>query len=79
MFAGPKAAGFNATSLTDENFTNTPAGDVVDKLIREWHGGTAEAISDGRGFVEMSLFHGDYDVTVEHANSTATMSFRNHK
>jgi len=33
MFFGPAQVGFNGTTLTDETFKNTPAGDVVDKLI----------------------------------------------
>ncbi|XP_027364759.1 endo-1,4-beta-xylanase 5-like [Abrus precatorius] len=67
MFAGPSQAGFNNTPLADENFKSTAAGDVVDKLIAEWgiirpHFATA----DSRGFVDVSLHHGDYDVTVTH-------------
>ncbi|KAG2401360.1 uncharacterized protein HKW66_Vig0196040 [Vigna angularis] len=66
MFSGPAQAGFNATTLADENFKNTPAGDVVDKLIREWGTGPNIATADGRGIVDISLHHGDYDVTVTH-------------
>ncbi|CAB4321022.1 unnamed protein product [Prunus armeniaca] len=35
MFVGPLAAGFNVTTLADKNLKNTPAGDVVDKLLDE--------------------------------------------
>ncbi|KAK2458474.1 endo-1,4-beta-xylanase [Trifolium repens] len=66
MFVGPKPAGFNETLLTDENFQNTPTGDVVDKLIREWGTGPHTAIADRRGIIDISLHHGDYDVTVTH-------------
>ena len=78
MFAGPAVGGFNATILADKNFKNTPAGDVVDKLIQEWKSRTLETATDGQGLVEVSLFNGDYDVTVKHpfTNSSATLSLR---
>ncbi|XP_058739107.1 endo-1,4-beta-xylanase 5-like [Vicia villosa] len=66
MFVGPKQAGFNSTLLADANFKNTAAGDVVDKLIREWGTGPQTAIADSRGIIDISLHHGDYDVTVTH-------------
>ncbi|KAK7357589.1 hypothetical protein VNO80_16882 [Phaseolus coccineus] len=66
MFSGPAQAGFNTTTLADENFRNTPAGDVVDKVIQEWGTGPKIAAADGRGIVDISLHHGDYDVTVTH-------------
>lgn len=65
-WAGPTNAGFKGTPLADDNFHNTPAGDVVDKLLREWKSGPLEAMADSEGFVDVSLFHGDYDVTVLH-------------
>ncbi|KAK7357588.1 hypothetical protein VNO80_16881 [Phaseolus coccineus] len=66
MFAGPAQAGFLQNALADENFINTPSGDVVDKLIKEWGTGPNIATADGRGIVDISLHHGDYDVTVIH-------------
>ncbi|CAJ1977330.1 unnamed protein product [Sphenostylis stenocarpa] len=66
IFAGPEQAGFAQTTLVDQNFKNTPAGDLVDKLIKEWGTGPKIATADGRGIVEISLHHGDYDVTVTH-------------
>jgi hypothetical protein len=67
MFVGPEQAGFNSsTLLADANFQNTPAGDVVDTLIREWGTGPHTAIADSRGIIDISLHHGDYDVTVTH-------------
>lgn len=78
MFAGPEIAGFNATTLADKNFINTPSGHVVDNLIAEWQSGTSDHKTDGGGLVGLSLFHGDYDVTVKHpfTNSSATLSFK---
>ncbi|XP_039685922.1 endo-1,4-beta-xylanase 5-like isoform X2 [Medicago truncatula] len=66
MFVGPAQAGFTNTQLADANFQNTPTGDVVDKLIGEWGTGTHTAIADSRGMIDISLHHGDYDVTVTH-------------
>ncbi|XP_004496874.2 endo-1,4-beta-xylanase 5-like [Cicer arietinum] len=67
MFAGPAQAGFLGTLLADQNFTITPTGQVVDNLIHEWGTGpTHTLISDTTGIVDISLNHGDYDVTVTH-------------
>ncbi|KAH7518117.1 hypothetical protein FEM48_Zijuj09G0136500 [Ziziphus jujuba var. spinosa] len=78
MFAGPEIAGFNATTLADKTFTNTPSGDVVDNLIAEWKSDTSNHKTDGGGLVSLSLFHGDYDVIVTHplTNNSTTLSFR---
>ncbi|KAF1880684.1 hypothetical protein Lal_00011743 [Lupinus albus] len=75
LFSGPATAGFNETTLVDENFQNTDAGDVVDNLIRDWEILPPKAIADNTGFVEISLPHGDYDVTVTHplTNSSKTL------
>ncbi|KAK7390980.1 hypothetical protein VNO78_19239 [Psophocarpus tetragonolobus] len=66
MFSGPAHAGFIDTTLADENFKNTPAGDVVDKLIDEWGTRLNVATADDRGIVDISLHLGDYNVTVAH-------------
>ncbi|BFG42075.1 hypothetical protein CerSpe_283490 [Prunus speciosa] len=75
MFVGPLAAGFNVTTLADKSFKNTPAGDVVDELLDQWKFGTRETTTDDEGFTNISLFHGDYEITVQnHAtNSSATL------
>ncbi|CAL1379419.1 unnamed protein product [Linum trigynum] len=55
--------------LTDNNFNNLATGDVVDRLLQEW-GGSKEPLvlgeTDENGFLEASLFHGDYNVTIAH-------------
>ncbi|XP_041010625.1 endo-1,4-beta-xylanase 5-like [Juglans microcarpa x Juglans regia] len=78
MFAGPELAGFKNMPLADTNFNNTPAGDVVDKLLGEWESEILEIKADDRGFVDALLSHGNYSVTVQHpeANSSTTLSFR---
>ncbi|KAF7811085.1 endo-1,4-beta-xylanase 5-like isoform X2 [Senna tora] len=80
-FGGPITAGFKDMPLADENFHNTPAGDVVDKLLKEWKSGPMKAQADSNGFVDVSLFHGDYDVTVVHpiTKSSITQKLSVHK
>ncbi|XP_061373932.1 endo-1,4-beta-xylanase 5-like [Gastrolobium bilobum] len=80
MFTGPVKAGFKKIPLADENFQNTPAGNVVDKLIHEWQTRSLEAIVDSRGCVDVLLHHGDFDVTVthplNHSSKTLNLSVR---
>ncbi|KAK7258049.1 hypothetical protein RIF29_32449 [Crotalaria pallida] len=52
--------------LVDRNFRNLPAGDVLDKLLREWGLKKLSGITDQNGYVEASLFHGDYEVEISH-------------
>ncbi|KAJ0009966.1 hypothetical protein Pint_33673 [Pistacia integerrima] len=77
-FAGPESAGFKEMPLVDIDFRNTLAGDVVDKLLAEWKCETLETISDSGGSFEISLFHGDYNVTVQHpvSNSSTSIHFK---
>ncbi|CAN1141521.1 Endo-1,4-beta-xylanase 5, partial [Linum perenne] len=63
--------------LTDNNFKNLPTGYVVDKLLREWGGRGASSSSsyvdgktDENGYLETSLYHGDYNVLVTVGNSS---------
>ncbi|XP_011002036.1 PREDICTED: uncharacterized protein LOC105109135 isoform X1 [Populus euphratica] len=75
MFVGPANAGFNSTVLADEDFKNTPAGDVVDKLIDEWKFQKTEIKADGKGTIEIPLFHGDYNITVKDPVSSSLTAF----
>ncbi|XP_039173977.1 endo-1,4-beta-xylanase 5-like isoform X2 [Eucalyptus grandis] len=77
MFAGPMYAGFNSTALTDMNFNNTLAGDVVDKLIQEWRSEDLEARADEEGFFSTTLLHGEYEITITDpiSNSSSTSRF----
>ncbi|KAF4382329.1 hypothetical protein G4B88_011281 [Cannabis sativa] len=79
MFTGPVSAGFNTPILADQNFKNTPSGDVVDKLLKEWNSGAdQDTITDSQGFIDVTLSHGDYDLTIKHpfTNSSSTLSLR---
>ncbi|KAI3707965.1 hypothetical protein L2E82_36932 [Cichorium intybus] len=65
--------------LTDNDFRNLPTGDVVDKIIREFFGAVATATTDGDGYYETSLIHGDYEVRFadfdRHRSQKAPMSW----
>ncbi|CAN1167753.1 Endo-1,4-beta-xylanase 5 [Linum perenne] len=65
-----KAQGCYRMCLTDNNFRNLPTGDVVDKLLQEWGRGHSPVVVAGKtdddGYLETSLFHGDYEVTISH-------------
>ncbi|KAM7250826.1 hypothetical protein ACFE04_022709 [Oxalis oulophora] len=78
IFGGPAVSGFSPLSLADQDMKNTDAGDVVDKLIGEWQTQSLVATTNGQGFFEMSLFHGDYNIIVEDlvSNSSSTTSFK---
>ncbi|RWR82468.1 Glycoside hydrolase [Cinnamomum micranthum f. kanehirae] len=60
--------------LTDNNFKNLPTGDVVDRLINEWKPANIAGATNKDGFFEVSLFHGDYDVTVSHPLRNSSMT-----
>ncbi|PIA51227.1 hypothetical protein AQUCO_01100218v1, partial [Aquilegia coerulea] len=65
----------NKMCLTDANFKNYPAGDVVDKLIHEWtHKNMMEVVTDSNGFFETFLYHGDYNVTIIHPTTNVSVS-----
>lgn len=75
IFGGPIVAGFSNMTLADENFMNTPTGDVVDQLIKEWRTENQTALADNQGFCEINLFHGDYKVTVKHPLTNISSAF----
>ncbi|XP_009102314.1 endo-1,4-beta-xylanase 4 [Brassica rapa] len=76
LYAGPEMSGFNKLTLADNDFNNTEAGDLIDKLLQEWqqepaeipveyHEHNDEEQSRIIGFSpEVSLLHGHYTVTV---------------
>ncbi|XP_059654003.1 endo-1,4-beta-xylanase 5-like isoform X2 [Cornus florida] len=61
--------------LTDNEFRNLPAGDVVDKLLKEWQTGVLEGHTDEHGAYSFSGFLGEYKVTVDYGNRTANSTF----
>ncbi|CAI0445237.1 unnamed protein product [Linum tenue] len=64
--------------LTDGNLNNLPAGDVVDKLLKEWYTGVQTGSSDQQGSFSFYGFLGEYSVKVEYSgrtvNSTLSLS-----
>ncbi|KAJ4980014.1 hypothetical protein NE237_010794 [Protea cynaroides] len=79
LWADWRPQGCYKMCLTDNNFSNLPTGDVVDKLINEWKPkGNIVGLTDSNGTFEVSLFHGDYDVKLTHPsmNSTLSRSFK---
>ena len=61
--------------LTDNNFHNLPAGDVVDKLLKEWQTGEIGGQTDDHGSYSFFGFLGEYQVTVRYGNRTANSTF----
>lgn len=52
--------------LTDNCFNNLPTGDVVDNFMGQVrHYGLVGTI-DENGYFDISLFHGNYQVTINH-------------
>ncbi|KAL6219040.1 hypothetical protein ACLB2K_012246 [Fragaria x ananassa] len=47
-------------------FAGPVIGEVVDKLLKEWKSETQEITTDDQGFIDVSLFHGEYEVTAKH-------------
>ncbi|KAL9174517.1 hypothetical protein ABFS82_02G057300 [Erythranthe guttata] len=52
--------------LVDSNFNNTPAGDVYDKLMKEWKTTNVTGYTDKEGIFEEKVFLGEYSLTYSH-------------
>ncbi|GAB4853186.1 hypothetical protein Ancab_017373 [Ancistrocladus abbreviatus] len=61
--------------LTDNDLQNLPAGDVVDRLLKEWETGVVTGNSDEHGEYSFSGFLGEFKVNVSCGNRTATSTF----
>ncbi|XP_057493837.1 endo-1,4-beta-xylanase 5-like [Actinidia eriantha] len=61
--------------LTDNNFRNLPAGDVVDKLLKEWQTGVEVGQTDEHGAYSFYGFLGEYEATVSYGKKTAKSTF----
>ncbi|KAL8188656.1 hypothetical protein R6Q57_029676 [Mikania cordata] len=62
--------------LTDPNFQNLPAGDVVDRLLlKEWSTGVVNGQSDEDGNFSFDGFLGEYIVNVEFENRISNSTF----
>lgn len=61
--------------LTDNNLQNLPAGDVVDKLLKEWETGELKGKTDEHGSYSFFGFLGEYKATVTYGNRIASTTF----
>ncbi|GMN27281.1 hypothetical protein TIFTF001_049362 [Ficus carica] len=61
--------------LTDNNFQNLPAGDVVDKLLKEWRTEELEGVTDEHGSYSFFGFLGEYKISVGYETRTASSTF----
>ncbi|GKV20960.1 hypothetical protein SLEP1_g31000 [Rubroshorea leprosula] len=61
--------------LTDDNFRNLPAGDVVDLLLKEWQTGEVEGQTDEHGSFSFYGFLGEYRIMVKYGNRTSNSTF----
>ncbi|CAL0304285.1 unnamed protein product [Lupinus luteus] len=61
--------------LTDNDFRNLPAGDVLDKLLQEWQTGLVEGVTDEHGSFSFYGFLGEYRISVRYENRTANSTF----
>ncbi|XP_059648018.1 endo-1,4-beta-xylanase 4-like isoform X2 [Cornus florida] len=67
VWSGWKPTGCSNMCLTNNDFKNLPAGDVVDKLIEEWKTDNLQGVTDENGVYANHIFHGEYIVTVSNA------------
>lgn len=61
--------------LTDNNFNNLPAGDVVDNVIIEWDTGVIKGETDNHGSFRFHGFLGEFKVSVRYGNRTVKSMF----
>ncbi|KAL3834080.1 hypothetical protein ACJIZ3_008816 [Penstemon smallii] len=59
--------------LTDDNFNNLPTGDVIDKIMAEWIHEGLQGSTNGDGYFETLLFHGEYEANI---NNVTTHKFK---
>ncbi|KAJ6708008.1 GLYCOSYL HYDROLASE [Salix viminalis] len=57
--------------LTDHNLQSLPAGDTVDKLLKEWETGEENGRTDDHGSYSFFGFLGEYKIRVQYGNRTA--------
>lgn len=61
--------------LTDTNFQNLPAGDVVDNLLAEWRTKEVIGTTNEHGSYSFEGFLGEYEVSVKLEDQTANSTF----
>ncbi|KAG9442637.1 hypothetical protein H6P81_018491 [Aristolochia fimbriata] len=61
--------------LTDNDLKNLPAGDAVDRLLREWDTGDEEGETDEHGNFGFEGFLGEYEVSVRRGSRSVNTTF----
>ncbi|CAH1423400.1 unnamed protein product [Lactuca virosa] len=61
--------------LTDTNFNNLPAGDTVDRLLKEWQTGVINSQTDEHGTFSFYGFLGEYTVMANFRGKTTNSTF----
>ncbi|KAL8234407.1 hypothetical protein R6Q59_020507 [Mikania micrantha] len=61
--------------LTDTNFNNLPAGDVVDKLLKEWQTGVINSQTDEHGAFSFYGYLGEYTITASFGGKATSSTF----
>ncbi|CAA0816795.1 Glycosyl hydrolase family 10 protein [Striga hermonthica] len=75
LWSAIRRGGCYQMCLTDGDFNNLPAGEIVDKLLKEWETGNLEGKTDEHGSYSFIGFLGDYKVTVGYRNNTVGSTF----
>lgn len=60
--------------LTDVDMKNLPAGDVVDRLLKEWETKSLNGETDEHGLFSFNAFLGEYKVDVRYGNRSVLSS-----
>uniref|UniRef100_A0A3Q7EVW8 GH10 domain-containing protein n=1 Tax=Solanum lycopersicum TaxID=4081 RepID=A0A3Q7EVW8_SOLLC len=66
LWTGLHSNGCYQMCLTDNDFHNLPAGDIVDNLLKEWQTGVVHGETDE---------HGEYKINVKSGNRTTNSTF----
>ncbi|XP_010531544.1 PREDICTED: uncharacterized protein LOC104807819 [Tarenaya hassleriana] len=61
--------------LTDGNLQNLPAGEVVDRMLREWRTSEVKGASDDHASLSFFGFLGEYRVTVTYGGRSVNSTF----
>ncbi|KAL2937128.1 Anti-sigma-I factor RsgI6 [Bienertia sinuspersici] len=61
--------------LTNTDFRNLPAGDMVDKLLEEWQTKNIQGVTDQLGSFSFHGFLGEYNIVVKYQNRITNLSF----
>ncbi|KAL2490874.1 Glycosyl hydrolase family 10 protein [Abeliophyllum distichum] len=62
--------------FTDKNFNNLPTGNAVDNIMKVWRHEGLLGTTDGDGYFNTSLFHGDYKVEIRHSTAVNSSKIR---